>query len=229
MEPIIIKQTDDLVAVFKPSGWLSIPGRLKAPVLLEWLKQKIGPVWVVHRLDLETSGVMIFARTEEKHRLLNYWFQERLIKKTYHCIARGDPNLPMFKISTPVRNVRASTQVEVLEKYTCGFLAQVKPLTGRRHQIRIHFYQMGYPLFGDMKYGGIREISLEGENLVIPRVALHSYSLELPTGEVFQTQWPEDFWDWVKKLKKGKKKFERQNLYFKTLLATNAYELRHHH
>ncbi len=204
MEPVILNKSDELIVVFKPSGWLSIPARIshhKAPVLSEWLEKKLGRIWVVHRLDLETSGVMLFARNAEKHRLLNYWFEERLIKKTYHCLAQGEPSLPVFKISTSIRKARASTQVEVLEKYANAFLAEAHPLTGKRHQIRIHFFQMGYPLFGDLQYSGRKEIELSHGKLQISRVALHSYSIEFPTGEVFQAPWSEDFLNWVQVLR----------------------------
>jgi 23S rRNA-/tRNA-specific pseudouridylate synthase len=93
----------------------------------------------------------------------------------------------------------SATQIEVREKFQSCFLAKVRPLTGRRHQIRIHLSTAGYPICGDALYGGPAELDLTPSHskVVFQRVALHAASLELPTGEKFVAPWPKDFEMWM--------------------------------
>ena len=207
--PEIISETPRWLVVSKPSGWLTIPGRdsqqpdiAPAPVLSEWAKQNFPSLYVVHRLDRETSGIVLFARTVEDHQQANLWFQNRKVKKTYHCLAQGRPSTPILKINLPIAGASSITQVEVKESYTEGFLAQVLPRTGRRHQIRIHLSKNGFPIWGDTHYSGPREITLGNSTLTIPRVALHASSLELPSGETFKATFPPDFAFWLVQLRK---------------------------
>lgn len=243
LAPEIISQTSQWLVVSKPSGWLTIPGRdsqkmgiAPAPVLSEWAKQNFPSIFVVHRLDRETSGIVLFALTPEDHKQANLWFQNRKIKKIYHCLAQGRPSAPILKINFPIAGAPSMTQVEVKERYEEGFLAQVVPRTGRRHQIRIHLSnhgaelnqaaksnqvaesnpeaeptqeaqsiqkaENGFPIWGDTLYGGPRKIVLGNRTLIVPRVALHASSLELPTGEVFKAEFAPDFADWLAQLRK---------------------------
>lgn len=217
VEPAILRQTDQWVAVLKPPGWLTIPGRdspkhgTPTPVLLEWVEKTLsaGKVWVVHRLDRDTSGVVLFAKTAEAHQRANEWFQRHQVKKAYDCLAsnaRGAPMAPVLKIKRPIEGAPSSTQVEIREIYQEGLLLRAVPITGRRHQIRIHLSEEGYPLWGDVLYRGPTEVTLGARSLPIARVALHSARLELPGGEVFEAPWPEDFAGWVKALReKGRR------------------------
>jgi len=207
--PEIIAETPQWLVVSKPPGWLTIPGRDSqrpgvgpAPVLLEWARQKHPSLFVVHRLDRETSGVVLFARTEGDHRQANLWFQNRKVKKIYHCLAQGHPITPILKINLPIAGASSITQVEVKASYQEGFLAQVLPRSGRRHQIRIHLSQQGFPIWGDTLYGGPRSITLGMTALTIPRVALHASSLELPGGEIFKAGYSPDFIFWLAQLRK---------------------------
>lgn len=208
MEPELLTSASDWIVVSKPAGWLSVPGRETSdPVLLEWLRQKLGEeIFPVHRLDRETSGVILFARGAQAHRRANQWFMERKTKKIYHCIAivpASSASLaPVFKLDQPIEGARSLTQVEVKERYAEGILAQVRPLTGRRHQIRIHLSRAGFPLWGDSLYGGPKQIEFPSRSLRVERVALHASVLELPTGERFEAPWPEDFTGWVEALRK---------------------------
>ncbi len=205
--PQIIAETSEWFVVNKPAGWLSIAGRVAkgeraSPVLYEWLLRRDPSVQVVHRLDRETSGVILFARGAEAHRRASLWFQNRETKKIYCCLAGGIPSRPMLKIQSPIEGAPCTTQVEVKLGLGLGFLAQIRPLTGRRHQIRIHLASVGHPIFGDVRYGGASSIHLaSGKDLVIPRVALHAASLELPTGEKFEAGLPTDFSSWLERLK----------------------------
>lgn len=208
LQPQVIGLTDSWLVVSKPAGWLTIPGRESkslAPILSEWAKQEHGPTWVVHRLDRETSGVVLLARSAASHREANLWFQTRKVRKLYHCLASGVPPAPVFKVKDAIAGAPSVTQVEVKATFSQGFLARVFPLTGRRHQIRIHLASKGYPIFGDSRYGGAIELQLNlgQEILTFSRVALHASRLELPTGDVFEAPFPEDLSQWLQKLKLG--------------------------
>jgi 23S rRNA-/tRNA-specific pseudouridylate synthase len=216
-DPKVISQTDRWLVVSKPAGWLTIPGRLQRrgpengaqrPVLLEWAEAKNGgKLWVVHRIDLETSGIVLFARTAEGHRQVNQWFEKHEVRKTYEFLAAGNPSAPIFRVTEPIEGKPSVTQFEVKERFGSAFLGRATPLSGRRHQIRIHLSKKGHPILGDAQYGGAQTISgpLEGVKLEIARVALHAAKLELPGGERFEASWPEDFNAWVEKLKESRK------------------------
>jgi len=187
-EPLILADTKSWIVVNKPSGWLSIAGRGQpgVPVLVDWLEQRWEGIWVVHRLDIETSGVMLFARSAEAHRLANNWFSSHEVRKVYEFLASGEPRSPTFIIKDEIAGKRACTQVEVLERFGKErFLGRALPVTGRRHQIRLHLARQGLPLLGDIQYGG--------DPRGVGRVALHAASLRLPSGEEFRASWPEDF------------------------------------
>ncbi len=205
-DPQVLALTAQWLVVSKPSGWLTIPGRNPErnppQILSEWAVKNYSPIWVVHRLDRETSGVVLFARTEESHRLANSWFQDRRVKKIYSCLASGIPLTPVFKVNEPVNGVHAITQVEVKECFQQSFLGKVLPRTGRRHQIRIHLSNRGHPILGDSMYRGLKQVSLGTSSLSVSRVALHAASLELPGGEVFEAPLPEDFCSWLDQLRK---------------------------
>lgn len=217
LTPLILARSPEWLVVSKPAGMLTIPASTPtnktAPGdpgetdLLAWARKQEGPVWITHRLDRETSGVVLLARTEQDHRRASLWFQERKIKKQYHCLASGIPQAPFFKVNQAVRGVPSMTQIEVLERYSyndCSiFLAKAFPRTGRRHQIRIHLSQSGHPILGDTLYGGTRELQLGAFTGSVNRVALHASQLELPNGERFESPFPEDFSAWLTLLRTG--------------------------
>jgi 23S rRNA-/tRNA-specific pseudouridylate synthase len=200
----LIAETAQWIAVNKPARWLSIPGRNPAgpPVLLDWMKEKFGEVWVVHRLDRETSGVILFARTADAHRQANQWFEHHEVRKKYDFLAGGTPSAPVFKIQKPIAGAPSTTQIEVSEKFggfRNVFRGIASPRTGRRHQIRIHLSQEGLPILGDVEYGGARSFGA----FAIDRVALHASELVLPTQERFTAPWPADFESWCAFFRKG--------------------------
>ena len=202
--PGVIATTDQWFVIDKPSGWLTIPGRegqdkTPVPVLSEWVQEKLGTCFTVHRLDRETSGVILFARTADDHRTAGMWFQNHQIKKTYICLAEGRPQLPVFKVNLPIGHAPSVTQFEVREKFQGpfgdAFLAYARPQSGRRHQIRIHLAEQGFPILGDTHYKGSKNLA--------DRVALHALSLELPSGEGFKSELPADFNNWLSKLRES--------------------------
>jgi 23S rRNA-/tRNA-specific pseudouridylate synthase len=199
-EPQILASTPAWWVVNKPAGWLSVPPsqpeRSRVSVITDWLRGQ-GPeqVFPVHRLDLETSGVLLLAKTPDAHARANAWFQKHEVRKLYHFLA-GGPGLPepTMRVTDPVRGKPATTLLEFRERLgEKAFLGWARPLTGRRHQIRLHLTGLGRPILGDREYGGDPAFS---------RVALHSARLELPSGERFEAPWPADFEGWHAELKR---------------------------
>jgi 23S rRNA-/tRNA-specific pseudouridylate synthase len=184
------------LVVNKPAGWLTVPGRGDYPVLSRELEREHGKIWVVHRLDRETSGVVLFALTAEAHRLACGWFEKHQVVKYYDLLAVGKPSAPVMRLAEPIDGKRAITQLEVKEVFGGGsaFRGRARIITGRTHQIRIHLAGKGHALLGDSKYGGSCDLA--------GRVALHASRLELPTGECYEFDWPEDFKSWVETLRK---------------------------
>jgi 23S rRNA pseudouridine955/2504/2580 synthase/23S rRNA pseudouridine1911/1915/1917 synthase len=211
----IIAYDDDIVVVNKSSGVLSIPDRFDKtiPNLRVLLEEKFGRIWVVHRLDKETSGIMVFARNPESHKDLNQQFESQDVKKIYHAVVSGwilqdefeidiplltDPSNPSRTIPS-ARGKEALTLVRVLERFSIATLIECNLVTGRHHQIRVHCSAIGNPLIVDEVYGNSYAFYLshikrrynlkkgEEEKPIISRLTLHSYSMEFKhprTGEL---------------------------------------------
>ena len=162
--PEILFENDDFVALNKPVGLLSVPDRIQsAPSLKDLLTEKYGHIFTVHRLDRETSGVIVYAKTPESHQYLSTIFQERQVEKKYFGIVWGVPatasgilDFPMMehpgKNGTMVVNRKgkpASTGYEVVENLGRYSLIQFNLFTGRTHQIRVHMKETGHPILCD--------------------------------------------------------------------------------
>ena len=183
----IIHSDDHILIINKPAGLPVLPDGWEpdAPYLVKMLEEERGKIWVVHRLDKFTSGVMVFAKNAEAHRSLNIQFEKHEIEKVYRAIMVGNPpwqekitKFPLranvgHKHRTMVDNkngVRSETQLKVLNRNQDYALIEARPMTGRTHQIRVHAYALGYPLLGDILYSA-------PETDLIARPALHAYSL----------------------------------------------------
>jgi RluA family pseudouridine synthase len=179
-----------LLAVDKPSGLLTLPDGYDkaAPHVRSVLEPAWGRVWIVHRLDKETSGVLLLARTAEAHRALNGQFDAHQVRKVYHALVVGSPAWDEYTFDTPLRpngdrrhrtiphpqGKSAITHVRVLQRLGNFTLVEAIPATGRTHQIRAHLgFVGGLPLAADALYG----CKLSAEALPIARVALHACSL----------------------------------------------------
>jgi tRNA pseudouridine32 synthase/23S rRNA pseudouridine746 synthase len=162
----------DLVAVDKPSGLLSVPGRspLKKDCLLHRVQARYPEALLVHRLDMDTSGIMLFARSLPMQRALSGLFEKREIKKEYIAWVegvveqeQGVVELPLRKDmqqSLPPRHIvdhqqgkPAFTQWRVCERAEMRTRLLLTPVTGRSHQLRVHMAEMGHPIVGDPIYG----------------------------------------------------------------------------
>ncbi len=189
-KPKIVDSTEGalpLVFVDKPFGWLSVdPTHRKSDDLIvaRWLEAELGQkVFPCHRLDRETSGVMVFALSADSHRAINSLFEVGKVRKTYEAICHGAVPAPIFKVNSPIEGKPAITRFEILETLTASsqprggqfFSIQACPTTGRRHQIRIHLKEAGAPIVGDVKYGGLDRFGVE-----FTRFALHARKIEIP-------------------------------------------------
>nr|WP_184013140.1 pseudouridine synthase [Rubricella aquisinus] len=182
----VLHRDESLLVVVKPAGLLSVPGKdpAHADCLLSRLVADDPRVLLVHRLDMDTSGVMVFARTAAAQRHLGLQFERRHLRKTY--IARvaghvaGDqgridlpliadwPNRPLQKVCFETGKP-ARTDWKVVERGADTTLLRLFPLTGRSHQLRVHCREMGHPILGDRFYGGPPA----------PRLMLHAARLTL--------------------------------------------------
>jgi tRNA pseudouridine32 synthase/23S rRNA pseudouridine746 synthase/23S rRNA pseudouridine955/2504/2580 synthase len=194
-----------LVAVDKPAGMPVIPGRTEkgGPPLRERLEAQLGRrVWVVHRLDRDTSGVLLFALDARAHRAASLAFEHGLADKRY--LALVSPPLPApLRVDValvPARRARmrvagpgeegkpAVTELAPVETLGDVALVEARPLTGRTHQIRLHLRHAGAPLLVDPQYGRpepVTERRLGGasEAVVLARTPLHAARLVLPGDE----------------------------------------------
>jgi len=189
-DPLDILHADhELICVNKPSGLLSVPGKGEhlADCLIARVQEAFPTALLVHRLDRDTSGVMIFAATPHAQRHLGLQFEKRQTKKAY--IARvfgrlepkeGTVDLPLI-VDWPNRPLQmvchetgkqAQTDWKVLKASDAETRVRLFPKTGRSHQLRVHMLALGHPILGDPFYAS-------GEALTHPRLMLHAEELRL--------------------------------------------------
>lgn len=201
----IIFENEAFIAVNKPSGLLSIPDRMGQEISLkDILKEKYGEIYTVHRLDKDTSGVIVFARTEEAHKALSQLFEARETEKYYVGLVYGNMMTTSGSIDAPIMehpgkatkmmthaNGKVSlTDYEVLENFRLYSWVKFRIHTGRTHQIRVHMQHIGHPIVCDEIYGEAKPLLLsslkrnfklsktaEEEKPILNRLALHSFQL----------------------------------------------------
>jgi 23S rRNA pseudouridine1911/1915/1917 synthase len=216
----IIYENDDLIALNKPSGLLSIPDREGKEISLKaLLQQKYPQIFTVHRLDKDTSGLIIFAKTEESHKHLSHQFEERRTEKIYMGLVIGSPFEKKGTIRKPIaenmvtrgtmiihqRGKEAITDYEVAEDFGIYSWIRFQIHTGRTHQIRVHMKDLGYPLVCDVLYGDGKPVLVsslkskfklskkgEEERPILSRLALHAYQLKFTDvkGKVIELEAP---------------------------------------
>lgn len=210
----VIYEDNELLVINKPAG-LAVQGGSGLKVHLEMLlapfeRHGVRPR-LVHRLDRETSGVMVLARTLRAARRLGEAFATRQVEKIYDALVSPAPSLDQGTIEAAMRKLEkgdvekmmvdtdgdiATTDYRVQARKDAVAWVEFSPHTGRTHQIRVHAAHLGAPLLGDEKYGGSWP-DLKKE-MVKPRVMLHARSITLPhprSGEAmtYTAPWPEDF------------------------------------
>jgi len=189
----ILFEDEDVIAVDKPEGLVAIPERRpQGDSLLELLgAQREEKLFVVHRIDKDTSGVIVFARNAQAHRFLNQQFEARQVEKVYLALVHGVVGQDGGTIDQPLRQCGSGriavdaergkpsvTDIRVAERFASHTLIEAHPRTGRRHQIRVHLYHLGHPIVGDPLYG--EAVIQKG----FPRLMLHArmLTLQLPSG-----------------------------------------------
>ncbi len=183
----LIYTDDSLLVVNKPAGLLAVPGRGadKQDCLSARLQQKFPDAMVVHRLDMATSGLMVFARGADMQRRLSQMFRERVVEKRYVAVVTGkmesgtgEVDLPISADWTkrPLRMIDMALGKPSLTRYvllshdavTDSSRVELEPVSGRTHQLRLHMAAIGHPIFGDALYGNAYNA---------PRLMLHASSL----------------------------------------------------
>lgn len=220
--PPVLYQDADIVAYDKPSGLLAHPSGGTFAYGLINLAREAFPgeaLHLLHRLDRETSGVSLLARSELANVSVKQAFKEREVLKTYHAIVRGrvpwdqqDVDAPIGSIPGSIIRIKqavvsggqpARTEVRVLARFPRLTLVSCRPHTGRTHQIRVHLEHLGFPILGDRLYGQEPDVFLgllEGhpvsrlrQRLGHPRHCLHARALHLRhprSGEVLSLRAP---------------------------------------
>jgi RluA family pseudouridine synthase len=192
LTPTILFENADLIAVDKPEGLAVIPERSRAaPCLMERLaaREPAARLFVVHRIDKDVSGVLLVAKSAQVHRELNRLFETRQVRKTYVGVVHGRLAASSGRIAAPIRQFGSSrmgvdtrtgkssvTTYRVTERRGPFTHVAIHPVTGRRHQIRVHFYHLGHPMVGDPRYGD-PEVQR-----AYPRLLLHARSISFRLG-----------------------------------------------
>ena len=206
-EIIILYQDQDLLLVRKPDLLLTIPGRhpLNKDCLITRLQQRYPTASIVHRLDLDTSGIMVIPLNKHTHAHISRQFQQRKVQKSYVAVVygvvaqdRGEVDLPIApdwanrprQMICHERGKSALTGYEVLQRHSDRTRLLLKPVTGRSHQLRIHMRELGHPILGCDMYAH------EAALAMAERLLLHATTLgfEHPTTrEWLQGECPADF------------------------------------
>src|ERR1019366_5358514 len=202
----IVFENEDFIAVNKSAGMLTIPDRHDETQLSLYkiLSERYGKIFIVHRLDRDTSGLILFAKNETSHKYLSQLFEKRNIEKIYIGIVRGSLPDETGSINEPIaehpfhkgemainkKGKPSLTEYKVLEDYGIYSAVQFNIQSGRTHQIRVHMKFTGHPNACDTVYGDGKPILLssfkkkyklsredEEERPLLNRLALHSYQL----------------------------------------------------
>ncbi len=226
--PEIIFEDKYLLAINKPAGLLSIRDGYNtfSPYVTKLFEPYYGKLWIVHRLDRDTSGIMILARDRESHRLLNIDFENRKIQKIYHAIVNGIPLWKDHLVDVPLKvngdrhhrttadsrlGKPAQTKLKILRTTENFSLLEAIPLSGYTHQIRAHLFSLGISILADPLYIPHPLKSNpqnSAPNSILPpisRLALHACSIIFQhpitnTNLTLVAPYPEDFKSAIQKL-----------------------------
>ncbi|SFN96395.1 23S rRNA pseudouridine955/2504/2580 synthase/23S rRNA pseudouridine1911/1915/1917 synthase [Chitinophaga sp. YR627] len=204
---IIIKETADFVILNKPAGMLTIPDRHDNQLdsLQGLLRKHYGEIFTVHRLDKDTSGVILFAKNEVAHKYYSQLFEGRNVKKFYKGLVNGQLHPETGSVDEAImehptikgrmvtnrKGKNALTDYQVLEAFGLYSLVQLQIHTGRTHQIRVHMKHLGHPIAVDELYGTASPVYLsaikknyklgkrvEEERPLLSRLGLHAWQLQ---------------------------------------------------
>lgn len=226
---IILYEDADFLVVNKPPFLATLEDRASPDNLLKLIRKTYPEASVGHRLDKETSGVLIGTKNAEAYRHIAMQFEKRSTTKTYHAVVDGLHQFDAQLVDAPIGNTTdgharisregkpSATYFQTLKLYKTHTLLECKPVTGRLHQIRVHAAYLKAPLSGDMYYGGkelflssikrgYKTSKLAEEEPFLKRFALHSHSIEfqIMSGETkkIEAPYPKDFRALITQLEK---------------------------
>jgi len=159
----IIYEDQWLLIVDKPSGLLTVP----TPKNEKRTLTSILNLYPCHRLDRETSGLIIYAKDKNTQQKMMDKFRGREVKKTYLAFARGIPQKNKGEIKNRIEGLSAETRYKIIEKRKDFAIFEVNPLTGRTNQIRIHLKQIGHPILGESKFAFRRDFPIKAKRLML--------------------------------------------------------------
>ena len=228
----IIFENEQLIAVNKASG-ISVGGDRwdESKERLDRLLERglnLSKIYTVHRIDKETSGLVVFARTKESHRGLSLAFEERQIVKRYTAIVHGRPSWKETLCELPLVPDGNKKHQTIIDKYhgkesvtrfillmSAGnySILEAQPQTGRIHQIRVHAAAIGHPVVCDALYGKETPVKLSSfkrgwkgdpkqEKPMLSRLGLHALELTLPDGRILSAPMPKDMLSLIKQIEK---------------------------
>jgi len=200
--PGIVFVDDHVIVADKPAGLVTAPTpESDRGDLLDQLARSYGEVFLVHRLDLPTSGLLVFARTREANKRLGAAFARHDVDREYRAVAIGA--LAPQTVDRPIQGKRAVTHFEAREALAGATLVTARLETGRTHQIRLHLAGLGHPVAGDHQHGGEASRTFEPR---APRLALHAAVLGFThpaSGERvrFERDLPDELASWIARLR----------------------------
>jgi 23S rRNA pseudouridine1911/1915/1917 synthase len=202
LAPEIVFVDDHVIVADKPAGLVTAPTpESDRGDLLDQLAQRYGEVFLVHRIDLPTSGLLVFARTRAANKRLGDAFVRHDVDREYRAVAIGQ--VAPQTVDRPIHGKRAVTTIHVIEALVGATLVGARLETGRTHQIRIHLAGLGHPLAGDPQHGGEAARTFTPRP---PRLALHAAVLGFThpaTGERvrFERALPAELATWIARLR----------------------------
>lgn len=229
----IIFENKDFIVINKPSGLLSIPDRMQSQISLkEILKEKYGQIYTVHRIDKETSGLILFAKNETAHIEFSSSFEKRMVQKFYLGLVHGrvleeagSINEPLLEhpskngsMQVHIKGKASLTDYTIAEKFRSFTWLSYQIHTGRTHQVRVHSAYMGHPMVCDKLYGTDTPLFIsslkknfhlakkeEAEKPILSRLALHASKLIFTWGQqdfVLEAPLPKDLKATLQQLRK---------------------------
>ena len=195
----LLARQGDVIAVYKPSG-INVHSvqHSQGDDLQSWVKKTQAAssnLHLLHRLDKETSGVVLFATKGEWQQQIQQWLADHLVQKTYLALVLGQPE-SRGDIAKPLYDQRrkrplpARTRWEVLERFEQCALLELLPESGRKHQLRKHMQELGHSIVGDRRYPLKSPPALS--SATPGRLWLHAWKIELPNGWEFEAPLPEE-------------------------------------
>ncbi|MBV6647016.1 MAG: RluA family pseudouridine synthase [Cyclobacteriaceae bacterium] len=224
---IVVHEDEDWIIVNKPPGISTLEDRNDKENILAWARSYSDGAKVCHRLDKNTSGLLVIAKHDQAYKFFAKKLEQREVHKLYHAVISGRVELEEEEINMPIYSSSSKSRIDIrdgkpsvtlvstLAVYQRHTLLACMPFTGRMHQIRVHLAHIGFPIAGDIHYGGehvflstikrkFKLSKFEEEKPLMSRMALHAQGLifENPVGEKLSIQapYPKDFAVLIKQL-----------------------------